>query len=203
MSRDTTRVPRQCSGSGHRNGVSRDIGIACRRSSEWRSATRRRHVEASPCHHCRSRWAVAVRGRPRLRRLPGLDQPRLMARYRVDGEAAFEPLSRAPKTSPGAIPVAAVELVIRLRKQLEDAGLDAGADTIGWHLAHHHGTALSRATINRILVRAGAVTPDPSKRPKSSYLRVRSRDAERDLAVRLHPLPARRRHGRRDPDLAG
>jgi transposase InsO family protein len=30
---------------------------------------------------------------------------------------------------------------------------------------------VSRATINRILVRAGTVTPDPSKRPKSSYIR--------------------------------
>ena len=30
---------------------------------------------------------------------------------------------------------------------------------------------MSRATINRILVRAGTVTPDPSKRPKSSYIR--------------------------------
>jgi hypothetical protein len=30
---------------------------------------------------------------------------------------------------------------------------------------------VSRATINRILVRAGAITPDPSKRPKSSYVR--------------------------------
>jgi transposase len=27
---------------------------------------------------------------------------RLMARYRDEGEAAFEPRSRAPKTSPGA-----------------------------------------------------------------------------------------------------
>jgi transposase len=96
---------------------------------------------------------------------------RLMARYRVEGEAAFEPLSRAPKTSPGTTPVETVELVLRLRKQLDESGLDAGADTIGWHLAHHHGTTLSRATINRILIRAGTVTPDPSKRPKSSYVR--------------------------------
>jgi transposase InsO family protein len=96
---------------------------------------------------------------------------RVMARYRAEGEAAFEPLSRAPKSSPGSTPSETVELVLRLRKQLDDAGLDAGADTIGWHLAHHHATALSRATINRILVRAGAVTPDPSKRPKSSYIR--------------------------------
>jgi transposase InsO family protein len=96
---------------------------------------------------------------------------RLLARYRVEGEAAFEPLSRAPRSSPGTTPAETVELVLRLRKQLTDSGLDAGADTIGWHLAHHHGTTLSRATLNRILVRAGTVTPDPSKRPKSSYIR--------------------------------
>jgi transposase-like protein len=86
---------------------------------------------------------------------------RLMARYRLEGQAAFEPLSRAPASSPGATPPQTVELVLGLRKQLADAGLDAGADTIGWHLAHQHATTLSRATINRILARAGAVTPDP------------------------------------------
>jgi transposase InsO family protein len=96
---------------------------------------------------------------------------RLMARYRFEGEAAFEPLSRAPATSPAATPPDTVELVLWLRKQLIEAGLDGGADTIGWHLTHHHATTVSRATINRILVRAGAVTPEPSKRPKSSYLR--------------------------------
>ena len=52
-------------------------------------------------------------------------------------------------------------------QQLPDQGLDAGADTIAWHLQHHHQAKLSRATFNRILVRAGTVTPDPSKRPKS------------------------------------
>ncbi len=96
---------------------------------------------------------------------------RLMARYRLEGEAAFEPGSRAPRSSPAATPTETVELVLRLRKRLDEAGLDAGGTTIGWHLAHHHATTLSRATINRILVRAGAVTPDPAKRPKSSYIR--------------------------------
>jgi transposase InsO family protein len=96
---------------------------------------------------------------------------RLMARYRLEGQAAFQPRSRAPGTSPRATPAATVELVLRLRKRLDEAGLDAGADTIGWHLARHYGTTVSRATINRILVRAGAITPDPSKRPKSSYVR--------------------------------
>ena len=96
---------------------------------------------------------------------------RLMARYRLQGEAAFEPESRAPRRSPGATPAETVELVLRLRKQLAENGLDAGADTIGWHLTHHHATVVSRTTINRILVRAGAITPEPDKRPKSSYLR--------------------------------
>jgi transposase InsO family protein len=117
---------------------------------------------------------LAGRSQSEVARTYGVSQgwvSRLMARYRLEGEAAFEPRSRAPLFSPGATPPATVELVLRLRKELTGAGLDAGADTIGWHLAHHHGTTVSRATIHRILVRAGAVTPDPSKRPKSSYRR--------------------------------
>src|SRR6476619_7339271 len=78
---------------------------------------------------------------------------KLKARYEAEGETALEPRSRRPKTIPTETPRATVELVLRLRKQLTDAGLDAGA--IGWHLHHRHQTDLSRATINRILVRAG------------------------------------------------
>ncbi|MFG1820837.1 hypothetical protein ACGFIF_44275 [Kribbella sp. NPDC049174] len=37
--------------------------------------------------------------------------------------------------------------------------------------AARHQVRLSRATIHRILTRAGAVVPDPAKRPRSSYLR--------------------------------
>ncbi|WBQ05256.1 IS481 family transposase [Kribbella sp. CA-293567] len=96
---------------------------------------------------------------------------KLKARYLAEGEAAFEARSRRPKTSPRATPAETVELVLALRKQLTEQGLDAGADTIGWHLGHHHATVLSRATIHRILVRAGSVVPDPGKRPRSSYVR--------------------------------
>src|SRR5256885_536222 len=82
-----------------------------------------------------------VRGRPRLRRLAGRVS-RLLPCSRAEGGASSGPRSRAPKTTRGATPAETVELVVRLRKQLADAGLDAGADTIGWHLAHHHGTTL-------------------------------------------------------------
>jgi len=64
--------------------------------------------------------------------------------------------------------------VLQLRTQLANRGLDAGADTIGWHLTHHHHIALSRATINRILTRAGRVIPEPKKRPRSSYIRFQA-----------------------------
>ncbi len=63
---------------------------------------------------------------------------RLMARYAAEGEAAFESRSRAPKTNPTATAPETVDLVLRLRNQLDESGLDAGADTIGWHL--HHAT---------------------------------------------------------------
>jgi transposase len=56
---------------------------------------------------------------------------KLIARYHLEGEAAREPLSRAPSTSPAATPPDTVELVLWLRKQLTGAGLDGGADTIG------------------------------------------------------------------------
>ena len=99
---------------------------------------------------------------------------KLMARRRAEGDAAYEAKSRRPVTSPNATPDAVVDLVLALRKQLVESGLDAGADTIGWHLQHHHAVTLSRATIHRILTRAGAVSPEPAKRPKSSYIRFQA-----------------------------
>jgi len=95
----------------------------------------------------------------------------LLTRYRDEGEAALEPRSQRPHTSPNATPPEVIELILQLRKDLADRGLDAGAETIDWHLRHHHSVSVSRATIHRILSRSGAVAPEPLKRPKSSYLR--------------------------------
>jgi transposase InsO family protein len=96
---------------------------------------------------------------------------KLRARYEAEGDAALEPRSRRPKTSPTALSAEVVELIVRVRKELSDAGLDAGPETIAWHLEHHHGHRISRSTISRHLTRAGLVTPEPRKRPKSSYIR--------------------------------
>jgi transposase InsO family protein len=95
----------------------------------------------------------------------------LLARYQADGEVAFEPRSRRPKTSPNAIGDATAGLIIELRKELAGQGLDAGPDTIAWHLEHHHQVRVSAATVARYLARAGLVVPEPRKRPRSSYIR--------------------------------
>src|SRR5438105_1773231 len=95
----------------------------------------------------------------------------LLARYEAEGEAAFEPRSRRPKNSPGVTAPDTVELIIRLRKDLAGQGLDAGPQTIAWHLEQHHQLKVPAATASRYLARQGLVTPDPSKRPKSSYIR--------------------------------
>ena len=100
--------------------------------------------------------------------------PSCVARYRAEGDTAFEPRSRRPKKSPTAIAESTVELIVALRHELAAQGLDAGSDTIGWHLEHHHHLRVSRATIDRTLRRQGLVTPTPAKRPRSSYVRFQA-----------------------------
>jgi transposase len=95
----------------------------------------------------------------------------LLDRYRAEADAAFEPRSRRPKTSPNVTAPGTVELITRLRKELAEQGLDAGPQTIAWHLEHDHQLRVSPTTVSRYLSRQGLVTPDPSKRPKSSYIR--------------------------------
>ena len=79
----------------------------------------------------------------------------LLERYRTEGEAAFEPRSRRPKTSPGAISDGTIGLIVGLRKELAGQGLDAGPHTIRWHLRHHHQVTVSAATVSRYLTGPG------------------------------------------------
>ena len=96
---------------------------------------------------------------------------RLVTRYRLGGEAAFEPRSRRPHGSPTRLPQTTVDLIVELRNKLRTAGLDSGPHTIAWHLEHHHQLQVSVASISRHLAAAGLITPTPAKRPKSSYIR--------------------------------
>ena len=123
--------------------------------------------------------AVVIEGRKQaeVARSYGISESwvsKLVARYRVEGEAAFEPKSRRPKTSPTAISDQTADLIVRLRKDLAGQGLDAGPDTIRWHLAQHHNITVSAATVGRYLAKAGLVTPEPRKRPRASYLRFQA-----------------------------
>ena len=120
--------------------------------------------------------AVLVEGRSQsqVARDYGVSQSwisRLIARYTAEGEAAFQPRSRRPRSSPTRLPQATIDLIIELRRSLASKGLDAGPHTIAWHLEHHHQLRVSTASISRHLHRAGLVEPTPQKRPKSSYIR--------------------------------
>ena len=120
--------------------------------------------------------AVLVEGRSQsqVARDYGVSQSwisRLITRYTLEGEAAFEPRSRRPHSSPTRLPQATIDLIIELRHHLAGKGLDAGPHTIAWHLEHHHQLKVSTASISRHLRAAGLVDPTPQKRPKSSYIR--------------------------------
>ena len=98
----------------------------------------------------------------------------LVARYRVEGDAAFEPRSRRPLGSPTRLADPVREVIVGLRHRLTAAGLDAGADTIVWHLEQHHATRVSRSTVRRVLLAEGLIAPEPRKRPRSSYIRFQA-----------------------------
>jgi transposase InsO family protein len=95
----------------------------------------------------------------------------LVARYQSEGETAFEPRSRRPHSNPRHIPDGVEDLIIALRKELAEAGHDAGAETIAWHLSKRTGSCPSIATIWRVLARRGFITAQPHKRPRSSWRR--------------------------------
>ena len=120
--------------------------------------------------------AVVVEGRPvhEVSAVYGVARSwiyELLARYRAEGDAAFEPRSRRPHSQPTALPPSTGEQIIGLRHQLTGQGLDAGPHTIAWHLAEQHQLQVSVASIWRTVKRAGLVIPEPKKKPKAAYVR--------------------------------
>jgi transposase InsO family protein len=95
----------------------------------------------------------------------------LVQRYLDEGDAGLVPRSRRPHRSPNQTPAEIEDEIIAIRKRLDRAGHEAGAATIAAHLERRHGHCPAVSTIWRILTDRGFVTPQPHKRPKSSYIR--------------------------------
>ena len=95
----------------------------------------------------------------------------LVRRYAFEGEAAYEPRSKRPKTSPHKTPEATRERIIFHRKYLTANGLDAGAETIQTRLETEGIQPPAKSTIHRILRQTKLVTNQPQKRPKNSLIR--------------------------------
>ena len=95
---------------------------------------------------------------------------------RIKDQGSWTPQSRRPDSCPHATPQAVVDEVIAIRERLVRLEYaDYGADVMraalepvaadrGWQVP-------ARSTIHAILRRAGVVTPQPRKRPRSSYRR--------------------------------
>jgi transposase InsO family protein len=96
---------------------------------------------------------------------------KLVARYRQGGSEALQPRSKAAHRIPHKTPPELEDEIVGLRKQLLEFGLDAGAATIAYHLGRRHERVPSISTIWRVLRRRGFVTPQPHKRPRSSWIR--------------------------------
>jgi transposase InsO family protein len=96
---------------------------------------------------------------------------KLLRRYRLEGPQSVAPRSRRPKTSPSRIADLYEDEIVLLRKQLIDGGFDGGPETIRFHMATPRRAVPSTSTIWRVLKARGFVTPEPHKRPKSSWTR--------------------------------
>ena len=95
----------------------------------------------------------------------------LLHRYDTHGPDAVLPQSKAPKSNPKAIPETLKKRIIDIRINLTRAGFDAGPETIATYLRREGLRTPSTSTIRRVLTNAGLITPQPQKRPRSSYIR--------------------------------
>ena len=102
----------------------------------------------------------------------------LIGRYRELGDDGLVPQSKRPRSSPTRVPARVEDEIVALRKELVDLGVDAGAHTIHYHLERRQrrgrAPVPSVATIWRVLSRRGFVTPQPQKRPRSSWRRFQA-----------------------------
>jgi transposase InsO family protein len=92
-------------------------------------------------------------------------------RFKAGGYEAITPRSKAALRIPHRTSSEFEDEIVRLRKLLSEDGFDAGAQTIQHHLQLIHDEVPAVSTIHRVLSRRGFVTPQPQKRPRSSWIR--------------------------------
>ena len=95
----------------------------------------------------------------------------LVKRFRRGGYAALEPRSRRPRSCPHQFRPELEAVIVLLRGQLAAAGHDCGPHTIAQHLRRQGLPVPAVSTVWRILHRHGLITPQPQKRPRSSFVR--------------------------------
>ena len=84
---------------------------------------------------------------------------------------AAVPSKPIPKRSPNQTPVSVVEIAIRVRKELAEQGWDNGPLSVRARMLEQGLPAPSRATLARVFLDRGLVTPEPRKRPRSATKR--------------------------------
>ena len=103
-------------------------------------------------------------------------------RYLSEGAAGLEERSRAPKRVANKTPAVIEDAIVTKRKELTDAGLDAGPASIHWHLEGLVGLP-SESTIWRILTARGFIVAEPAKAPKRSGRRFEAERANECWAL--------------------
>lgn len=104
----------------------------------------------------------------------GISRPtfyKYVERFEAEGIDGLLERSRRPLSSPGQTAAAVEDVIVRWRKELADQGWDDGAASIFHRMRRAGQNPPSARTIHRVLVRRGLVTPQPAKRPRSSYQR--------------------------------
>lgn len=99
---------------------------------------------------------------------------KLVKRFHEGGYPAIAPRSRRPHSCSHQTSSDVLAKVLQLRQELVAAGHDAGPDTIAHHLIGQVELVPSVATVWRILKRNGLITPQPHKRPRSSFIRFQA-----------------------------
>ena len=100
---------------------------------------------------------------------------KLVKRFNEGGYPALEPRSRRPHSCSHQTSTEVQAQILQLRQELIAGGYDAGPETIAHHLSGQADRLPSVATVWRILKRHGLITPQPHKRPRSSFIRFEAK----------------------------